>query len=185
MRRGPTLLGFFLVGLAGAACGPTPATPQALGTHVADCRGSVSDRASGDAVARVLDDWHDAAAKADEERYFGHFAEGGVFLGTDGTERWTVPAFRAYAHPHFAKGRAWSFRATRREITFAGDAAWFDEDLDTPNLGPARGTGVLVRDARGAWKIAHYNLSVPIPNERFKAVKELIEAPLPITPAQP
>ena len=128
------------------------------------------------AVARVLDDWHDAATKADEPRYFAHFAEGGVFLGTDGKERWTVPAFRAYAHPHFAKGKAWSFRATRREITFLGDVAWFDEDLDTPNLGPARGTGVLVRNGAGTWKIAQYNLSVPIPNERFKEVKTLLES---------
>jgi hypothetical protein len=128
-------------------------------------------------VAKVLDDWHEAAAKADETRYFDHFAKGGVFLGTDGKERWTVPEFRAYAHPHFAKGKAWSFRSTRREITFLGDAAWFDEDLDTPNLGPARGSGVLVRDERGTWKIAQYNLSVPIPNERFKEVKAMIEAP--------
>ena len=35
--------------------------------------------------------WHDAAAKADEERYFAHFAEGGVFAGHRRTERWTVP----------------------------------------------------------------------------------------------
>jgi hypothetical protein len=127
-------------------------------------------------VAKVLDDWHDAATKADENRYFDHFAKGGVFLGTDGKERWTVPDFRVYAHPHFAKGKAWNFRSTRREITFVGDVAWFDEDLDTPNLGPARGSGVLVKDDHGVWKIAQYNLSVPIPNERFKDVKALIEA---------
>jgi len=137
------------------------------------------------AVANVLDDWHDAAARADEARYFGHFAEGAVFLGTDGTERWTVPAFRAYAHPHFAKGKAWSFRATHREITFRGDVAWFDEDLDTPNLGPARGSGVLVKDAAGVWKIAQYNLSVPIPNERFDDVKKLIAAPPSAPPSPP
>jgi hypothetical protein len=126
-------------------------------------------------IAHVLDDWHDAAAKADETRYFSHFAPaGGVFLGTDATERWTVPEFKTYAHPHFAKGKAWSFRATRRAVTFMNDTAWFDEDLDTPNLGPARGSGVLVREA-GTWKIAQYNLSVPIPNERFKEVKALIE----------
>jgi len=129
-------------------------------------------------IARVIDDWHDAAAKADETRYFDHFAKGGVFLGTDGKERWTVPDFKTYAHPHFAKGKAWSFRSTRREVTFTGDGvAWFDEDLDTPNLGPARGTGVLVKDDHGVWKIAQYNLSVPIPNERFKEVKSLIESP--------
>jgi hypothetical protein len=146
-----------------ATCSAAPAQAKS-GAHTADTD-----------VARLIDDWHDAAAKADETRYFDHFAKGGVFLGTDGKERWTVPEFRAYAHPHFAKGKAWSFRSTRREITFLGDTAWFDEDLDTPNLGPARGTGVVVRDEGGTWKIAQYNLSVPIPNERFKDVKTLIE----------
>lgn len=128
------------------------------------------------AISRVLDDWHDAAAKADEERYFGHFAPGAVFLGTDATERWTLPQFRAYAHPHFAKGKAWSFRATRRDITFTGDVAWFDEDLETPNMGPARGSGVLLREA-GTWKIVHYNLALTIPNERMKEVKALVATP--------
>lgn len=127
-------------------------------------------------VSRVLDAWHDAAARADEDGYFAHFAEGAVFLGTDATERWTVPQFRAYAHPHFAKGKAWTMRATRREITFRGDVAWFDEDLDSAGLGAVRGSGVLVRDPRsGSWKIAQYNLSVPIPNDKFPAVKALIE----------
>src|SRR5687767_6505888 len=134
-------------------------------------------------IARVLDDWHAAAAQANEERYFAHFASYGVFLGTDGKERWTVPEFRAYAHPFFARGRAWSFRSTRRVITFLKDVAWFDEDLDTPNLGPSRGSGVLVKDDKGAWKIAQYNLSVPIPNERFKDVKQIISAPAAAAPA--
>ncbi len=127
-------------------------------------------------VARVLDDWHDAAARADEERYFGHMAEAGVFLGTDMTERWDKTAFRAYAHPHFAKGKAWSFRAVERHVRFDADGgvAWFDERLDTPNLGPARGSGVLVRAPGGPWRIAHYDLSVPIPNEKFADVKALI-----------
>ena len=168
-------------------CACTPAPPPSTQARAGErCAPEDAGRSSAsDAeVARVLDDWHDAAAKADEERYFGHFAVGGVFLGTDGKERWTVPDFRAYAHPHFAKGKAWSFRSTRREVTFLGDTAWFDEDLDTPNLGPARGSGVLVRDERGDWKIAQYNLSVPIPNERFKEVKALIES-MPAAAAGP
>ena len=127
-------------------------------------------------VAAVLDDWHAAAAVAQEERYFGHFAPGAMFLGTDATERWTVEDFRRYAHPHFAKGKAWSFKAVGRHVAFSSDGAvaWFDEMLDTPNLGPCRGSGVLVRE-RGAWKIAQYNLSVPIPNDLMKEVKDRIE----------
>ena len=54
----------------------------------------------------VLDDWHLAAAQADEARYFGHFAENAVFLGTDATERWTKAEFRVWASPYFKGGRA-------------------------------------------------------------------------------
>ena len=129
----------------------------------------------GDAT-RVLDAWHDAASRADEGAYFALIADSGVFLGTDATERWDKPAFRAYAHPYFAKGKAWRFRATTRHLTVApgGDVAWFDEALATERLGPARGAGVLVREA-GGWKVALYDLSIPIPNERFEAVKKAIE----------
>jgi uncharacterized protein (TIGR02246 family) len=127
-------------------------------------------------ISALLDDWHAAAAAADEARYFGYFAPGAVFLGTDGTERWTVDEFRSYAHPYFAKGKAWSFRAVQRHIAFSpdGNVAWFDEDLQTPNLGPSRGSGVLVKTPQ-AWKITQYNLSVPIPNALMKEVKERIE----------
>ena len=155
----------------GSVIACTPAAPAVARPCPAPASGGAVDAE----VARTLDDWHDAAAKPDEERYFGHFAEGGVFLGTDMTERWTVPDFRKYAHPHFAKGKAWTMRATRREITFVGTAAWFDEDLETARLGPARGSGVLVRDDAGKWKIAQYNLSVPIPNEKFGEVRALID----------
>lgn len=133
------------------------------------------------AVAAVLDDWHDAAAHADEDRYFGHFAPNGVFLGTDATERWTVSAFRTYAHPHFARGRAWNFRATRRAVDFSddGQVAWFDEDLDGGRLGPVRGSGVLLRNTDGHWRIAQYNLALTVPNERFDAVRTAIRGTTP------
>ena len=128
------------------------------------------------AIAAVLDDWHLAAAQADENRYFAHFAEGAVFLGTDPTERWTKAAFQTWAHPIFQRGKAWQFKAMRRAITIARDGrtAWFDEDLDTPNLGPARGTGVLTRE-QDHWLIQQYNLSVPIPNALMKPLKAQIE----------
>src|SRR3954470_10079 len=132
------------------------------------CAQPRSEDAARAAIGHELDDFHDAAARADEERYFGHFAPQAVFLGTDATERWDVPAFRAYAHPHFAKGKAWSFRAARRDVTLGpSNVAWFDEALETPNLGPARGSGVLVRSSDGQWKIAQYNLAITVANERF------------------
>ena len=128
-------------------------------------------------IAEALDDFHLAAAQADEDRCFGHLEEDAVFLGTDATERWTKAQFRAYAHPYFAKGKAWSFKATRRAITVSADGrtAWFDEDLATPNLGPCRGSGVLLLKG-GAWKIAQYNLAFTVPNGVAKEVKARIEA---------
>jgi SnoaL-like domain len=129
-------------------------------------------------IGRALDDFHAAAAAADEDRYFAHFTRNAIFLGTDATERWSVVAFRAFAHPFFARGKAWSFRPVRRSITVidGGAAAFFDEELATPNLGPARGSGVLISEG-GAWKIAQYNLAITVPNEKMASVRELLERP--------
>jgi hypothetical protein len=128
-------------------------------------------------VAAVLDDWHAAAAAADEARYFAHFTKDAVFLGTDGTERWTRDEFKAWAHPFFARKKAWSFKSVTRHVAFSkdGQVAWFDEALDTPNMGPCRGSGVLVRYG-SKWWIAQYNLSIPIPNALTDEVKARIEA---------
>src|SRR4029079_15644344 len=139
-RMRPSVLPVLLVSLAALSCGPPPPAP----TPVVPIQAGPPAK---EAIAVVLDDWHDAAAHADEDRYFGHLAEDAVFLGTDATERWDKAAFRVYSHPHFASGKAWSFKSIRREIAIdpGGVIAWFDEDLDTPNLGPARGSGVLVK----------------------------------------
>jgi hypothetical protein len=128
-------------------------------------------------VATVLDDWHQAASVADEARYFGHFAPNGVFMGTDATERWTVPEFREWAKPQFKRKSAWSFKPRDRHIDFSGDGktAWFDEMLDTTNLGLCRGSGVLVL-LGGNWKIAQYNLSIAIPNALAESVVKQIGA---------
>ena len=117
-------------------------------------------------AAATLDALHLAASKADGDRYFALFAEDGVFLGTDATERWTVEQFKAYALPFFEQGRGWTYSSTKRHIfvSIDGTTAWFDERLYNESLGDTRGTGVLVlRD--GTWKIAQYNLTIPVPNE--------------------
>ena len=129
-------------------------------------------------VERVLDDFHAAAAAADFDRYFGHFARASVFLGTDATERWTLEQFKAYARPHFRPGGGWTYHPRARHVTFTPDGrtAFFDELLDNAGLGETRGSGVLVRED-GAWKVAQYNLSIPIPNELADSVVSLIRAP--------
>lgn len=126
----------------------------------------------------VLDDLHDAAAHADETRYFSHFAADAVFLGTDATERWDVTAFKAYAHPRFSTGHGWVFRSTRRVVSFStnGALAWFDEDLTGAKLGAARGSGVLRRDAKaGHYVVVQYDLALTIPNDRFEAVHAIVD----------
>ena len=118
-------------------------------------------------VNRAVEDWHKAAADADETRYFGAMAPEFVFLGTDATERWDLTSFRTFAHPYFAKGKAWTFTPRHRNVVVHDDVAWFDESLDSASYGECRGTGVLRRIA-GEWKIAEYNLTIPIPNELAK-----------------
>lgn len=117
-------------------------------------------------VQAALDDFHDAASKADEARYFGHFAPGAVFLGTDITERWTAEEFRAWARPYFQRGTAWTYTPLKRRVYLSpgGDTAWFDETLENARLGECRGSGVLVlRD--GVWRLTQYHLVLPVPNE--------------------
>ena len=174
-RRWLLCLGLSLWGCASAAPATQPARPAPHRT--------ADDAEQARAIGELLDGWHRAAAQADEEAYFSCFTPDAVFLGTDATERWDVEAFRAYAHPHFAKGKAWSFAAVRRALVISRDGAvaWFDEDLAAPNLGPARGSGVVLQQEDGSWKIAHYNLAITVPNERFDEVKALLQRAQPTT----
>ncbi len=67
-------------------------------------------------IEKVLENWHQAAAEANFETYFGLMAENAVFIGTDATENWNKKEFKAYAKPHFDKGKAWNFTALERNI---------------------------------------------------------------------
>jgi len=132
-------------------------------------------------VERVLDDWHDAAASSDLERYMGLLAEDAIFLGTDARERWTKAELLEYARAPFAQGRGWVMRPTRRDVVVEeGTFAFFDEDLEAVNLGAARGSGVLRLEPSG-WRIVHYNLAITVPNERFDAVRDLLRSEAPPT----
>lgn len=129
------------------------------------------------AVSAVLDSLHAHAAHARFDPYFALFTDDAVFLGTDATERWTVDQFKAYAKPLFDRGRGWTYTMTERHIAFTpdGHTAWFDELLDNAALGTCRGSGVLVHTA-GGWKIAQYNLTIPIPNALARDVVARIRA---------
>jgi phosphohistidine phosphatase SixA len=136
-------------------------------------------------VGEVLDAFHEAAARADEEAYFGCFAPEGVFLGTDPDERWTFEEFRAWAAPYFERETAWTFVPRSRSVQVdpgTGRFAWFDEVLDSESYGRCRGTGALRRTVAG-WKIVQYDLTVPVPNELLGDVVRRIrgESRLPAT----
>lgn len=128
-------------------------------------------------IGRMLDDFNVAAANAEFERYFAFFDEDGVFIGTDATEHWDKPSFKAWAKPYFDRKRTWNFRSVKRNIFLSksGDLAWFDELLST-QMKICRGSGVLVKKA-GGWKIKQYVLSMTIPNENVDEVVK-IKAPI-------
>ena len=127
-------------------------------------------------VTTVLDAWHQAAADADFEAYFSKMTEDGVFVGTDAMENWQNAEFKEFSKPYFDKGKAWSFTGLQRNIYFntTMDMAWFDELLDT-QMKLCRGSGVLKKTKEG-WKIAHYVLSIAVPNENVDAVVSLKKA---------
>jgi len=125
-------------------------------------------------INQFMDKWHRAAATANANDYFGGLNKDSIFIGTDATENWRKDAFYEWGKGYFEKGEAWDFTAIDRNIYFSDDGqlAWFDELLDTTNLGLCRGSGVLKMTDAG-WKIEHYVLSVTAPNDTVNQVTEL------------
>jgi pimeloyl-ACP methyl ester carboxylesterase len=154
-----------------------PSVATELFDRLDELRARALERAAARAkVADVLDALHAAAATADEERYFDLFAPGAIFIGTDASERWTLPEFRAFAEPYFQEESAWVYELLERHVDLSADGAlaWFDERLVNASYGETRGSGVLVR-AGGRWRIAHYVLSFPIPNDVAREVVEVVK----------
>ncbi|QBA63146.1 nuclear transport factor 2 family protein [Muriicola soli] len=121
-------------------------------------------------INTILDNWHKAAAEADFDSYFELMSKEAVFIGTDAAEVWNKSEFMSFSKPYFDQGKAWDFSSVNRNIYIGpkGDIAWFDELLDTW-MQLCRGSGVLKKE-NGQWKIAHYVLSLTIPNDEIEAV---------------
>jgi hypothetical protein len=126
-------------------------------------------------INTILDSWHKAAANAEFDNYFSYMTSNGVFIGTDATENWQLDEFKAFSKPYFDKGKAWSFTSLERNIYFdkSHNTAWFDELLDT-QMKICRGSGVLIKEGKN-WKIAHYVLSMTIPNDTIDEVVKIKE----------
>ena len=127
------------------------------------CNANADDK---DRIRNLLDGFHEAAAAADFDDYFRRFASNAYFLGTDASERWSVEEFKAYAKPSFDQGQGWTYEVLTRnlETREGSNTVWFDEILMNAGFGRCRGTGVVVLED-GDWKIAHYSLTLLIPNE--------------------
>ena len=123
-------------------------------------------KATNQTIDELLDGFHSAAENSNFDAYFSHFSSNGYFLGTDAAERWSVEAFKNYARPAFSAGRGWRYLVLSRNLEFVSglEVVWFDETLMNASLGKCRGTGVVVKE-NGQWKIAHYSLTLLIPNE--------------------
>ena len=117
----------------------------------------------------LLDGLHEDAHKGSYESYFKRYTSDAFFLGTDKAERWTIEEFKAYAKPAFSDGHGWTYKVADRNIEGEGNIRWFDEIVFNKKLGHCRGTGV-VKLINGEWKIAHYALTMLIPNSIAKEV---------------
>ncbi len=126
-------------------------------------------------INTTLDSWHKAASNAEFDNYFSYMTSNGVFIGTDATENWQLDAFKTFSKPYFDKGKAWNFTSLQRNIYFDNtqNTAWFDELLDT-QMKICRGSGVLIKEGKN-WKIAHYVLSMTIPNDHTDEVVKIKE----------
>ena len=112
----------------------------------------------------LLDGLHQDAHEGNFQSYFERYTSDAVFLGTDKSERWSMDEFKAYAEPAFADGHGWTYEVVERNWEGDGQTLWFDEILFNEKLGHCRGTGV-VEWVKDEWKIAHYALTMLVPNE--------------------
>lgn len=125
-------------------------------------------------INTLLDNWHLAAAKADEDTFFGSMTADAIYIGTDASERWLRDELKEWSKEYFARDSAWAFTAKERQVHLSDDGqyAWWNETLDTW-MGICRGSGVLQLTAEG-WKIKQYHLSITVPNDKVKAFLELV-----------
>jgi hypothetical protein len=117
-----------------------------------------------DAIDALIDGLHQDAHEGNFQAYFDRYAPDAVFLGTDKSERWTIDQFKVYAEPAFEDGHGWTYSVKERNWGGEGNTRWFDEVLLNQKLGHCRGTGV-VELIDGEWKIAHYALTMLVPND--------------------
>ncbi|MFM8241358.1 MAG: nuclear transport factor 2 family protein [Crocinitomicaceae bacterium] len=141
-----------------------------IGFQKYNCQSRITDTLY---LNTVINQWHLDAANARLEEYFSVMSEDFVFLGTAPGERWSKSQFFSFCKPYFDVGKAWDFKPSNRNwhIDYKRKIAWFDEDLSTWMEG-CRGSGICIF-YKGGVKIAYYNLTVLIENEKIQPFIEL------------
>lgn len=145
---------------------------------------SMTNKEQESEINIFMNNWHKAAATADEDLFFGSMDSSGVYLGTDPEEYWLRDEMKIWSKAFFEKETAWDFTPIKRNVYFSEDkkTAWFDEQLDTW-MGICRGSGILSRK-NGEWKIMQYNLSVLIENEKVKSFLKIAPKSSKLKPSE-
>ncbi len=142
----------------------------------------VSESEAAAAVESVLADFHLAAWNADPQGAIEHLAPDAIFLGPDAADRFDTDELRE----RFSDVIGWLSEATERHVVVSADEtlAWFDQRLESRQLGELRATGVL-RFANdrpagggpaGSWQIVQYHVAMPVPNELLGELSEKLRA---------
>ena len=107
--------------------------------------------------------------QADEERYFRTLsAYDAVFLGTAPGERWRGESLRTFVHSYFSTRQGMERTCRQRARSASppdGRTAWFDETVDERRPMARVAAAACLRHERGGWRIAQYNLMIPVPDE--------------------
>lgn len=124
-------------------------------------------------VDSLMNVWHNAAAIADANTFFGFMDADCIYIGTDASEKWKRDELKKWSEKAFQRKSAWDFKTINREIYFSknGQTAWFDEQLNTW-MGVCQASGILEKND-GKWLLKHYQLSVTIANEKIKSFIEI------------
>lgn len=132
---------------------------------------ALSEKLLQSEINKTLNNWHQAAANADFNKYFSYMSKDAVFIGTDASENWKFADFKTFCKPYFDNKKAWNFTPIQRNIFIDKNTAWFNELLKT-HMGICRGSGILKKQDN-TWKIKQYVLSITIPNNNVNSVVKL------------
>lgn len=153
----------------------TACTNEKSTEKIAETNPKITTETAKVAVNSLMDNWHKAAATADEVVFFGSMTKDCIYIGTDASERWLRDELKEWSAEFFKRDKAWDFTPIERQVFFSdnGKIAWFNETLNTW-MGVCRSSGVLQLTNDG-WKIKQYHLSMTVPNDAVKEYLEMVK----------